>query len=220
MSAESTAYYYTTITRKYAETHGDLGYPEIVIFSVSFQVLADLSREGKWPAVAERLVQAAAILERAGADFLVLAANTMHLVADDIRAAVGVPLVSIVEVVASAAAERGWKRVGLIGTRQTLETALYERPLAQRGVGLVTPDRVGREVLDRVIYEELTGGKTLEESRAKVLAIICDLGARGAEGVILGCTELGLLVSQEHTSVPLLDSAALHVEAALREAVE
>jgi len=219
MSAESTAYYYSTITRRYAETHGDLGYPEIVIFSVSFQVLADLSREGKWPAVAERLVRAAAVLERAGADFLVLAANTMHLVADHIQAAVSVPLVSIVEVVASAAAERGLERVGLIGTRQTLESALYERPLARRGVSLVTPDRAGRELVDRVIYEELTGGKTLDESRAKVLGIIRDLEARGAQGVILGCTELGLLVSQETTSVPLLDSAALHAEAALQEAV-
>ncbi len=215
MSPESTIEYYQHITHTYTAKFGDYGYPEIIIFSVSFQPYVDLPAAGKWDLVADGLANAARKLAAAGADFVVIATNTMHKVADDIQAQIDIPILSLLDVVGDAIAERGLDTVGLLGTRFTMESTFYRDALAQRGITVIVPDAADRETVNRVIYDELVAGKIRDASRADYLAIIERLAARGAQGIILGCTEIPLLVKQADTSLPLFDTTILHADAAL-----
>ncbi len=215
MSWESTVSYYQVVNREIARRLGGLHSARVLLLSVDFQEIEVLQHEGRWTELAEILVREAATLERAGADFLVLCTNTMHLVAPAIEEAVGVPLLHIADATAAAIKRRGVARVGLLGTRFTMEEPFYRGRLEDRhGLDVIIPPRPDREVVHRVIYDELVLGRILEESRSEVQRIVDGLVRRGARGVILGCTEIGLLLRAEDASVPLFDTAQLHARAA------
>ncbi len=219
MSPESTAEYYEYITRTYTERFGDYGYPEIVIYSVSFQPYVDWPKEDRWDLVAQGLSEAAGRLEAAGADFIVIATNTMHLVFDQVQASVNVPMLSLLDAVGEAILSRGMKTVGLLGTKFVMEKTFYQDALARKGITVLVPDASDREYVNDVIYNELVAGRILDESRAGFVTIIERLAARGAEGVILGCTEIPLLVSEADVGIPLFDTTTIHAEAALNYAL-
>jgi aspartate racemase len=220
MSPESTIKYYQYITRSYIKRYGDYGYPEILIYSVSFQSYVDWPEQERWDLVAQGLSEAGRKLEAAGADLLLIATNTMHLVVDQVCAAVTVPVLSMLDVVADAVQACGMGTVGLLGTRFTMEKSFYQDALAGKGISVLVPDEEGRAYVNAVIYDELVAGQIRDASRAGYVAIIDDLAARGAKGVILGCTEIPLLVREEDVKLPLFDTTVLHAQAALDYALE
>ncbi len=220
MGPESTAAYYLHITRTYVERFGSCAYPEIVIHSVSFQPYIDWPAADRWDLVTEGLVGGARVLETAGADFIVLATNTMHRVLSKIAPRIGIPFLSLLDVIGDTIASRGLKTVGLLGTRFTMEQPFYSEALATRSIGVLAPEPEDRALVDRTVYEELVFGTVHERSRTAFLRIIDRLVARGAEGIILGCTEIPLLVGSADCSVPLFDSTRIHAEAALDKALE
>jgi aspartate racemase len=220
MSPESTTAYYEHITHTYSERFGDYGYPEIIIYSVSFQPYVDWPKQERWDLVAQGLGEAARRLEAAGADVIVIATNTMHLVFDEVQAAVHVPMLSLLDAVGEAILARGIDKVGLLGTRYTMEKTFYQDVLGRRGVTVLAPDAEDRQYVDAVIYDELVAGRIRDESRGGMIEVISRLAERGAQGVILGCTEIPMLVSEKDVDMPLFDTTAIHAEAALRYAVE
>jgi len=220
MSPESTTEYYEYITRTYTQRFGDYGYPEIIIYSVSFQPYVDWPNEERWDLVARGLGQAAQRLEAAGADFILIATNTMHLVFDEVQASVRVPMLSLLDAVGEAILARGIGTVGLLGTKFTMEKTFYQEALAQKGIAVLVPDAGDRAYVNDVIYTELVAGQIRDESRAGYVEVIERLAERGAEGVILGCTEIPLLVSAADVGLPLFDTTTIHAEAALRYALE
>jgi aspartate racemase len=220
MSPESTVEYYQHITRAYTERFGDYGYPEIIIYSVSFQPYVDWPNQDRWDLVAQGLSEAAQKLEAAGADLIVIATNTMHLVFDQVQASVAVPMLSLLDAVGDAVLAWGIETVGLLGTRFTMEKTFYQDALTRQGITVLVPDAQDRAYVNAVIYDELVAGQIRDESRAGYVAIIHKLAQRGAEGVILGCTEIPLLVSEEDVGMPLFDTTAIHAEAALNYALE
>jgi len=220
MSPESTIAYYEHITRAYSERFGDYGYPEIIIYSVSFQPYVDWPRQERWDLVAQGLGEAARRLEAAGADFIVIATNTMHLVFDEVQASIQVPMLSLLDAVGEAILAGGIKKVGLLGTKYTMEKRFYQDALGRRGITVLVPDAKDRQYVDAVIYDELVAGQIRDQSCARFMAIIRSLEERGAQGVILGCTEIPLLVNETDAGLRLFDTTAIHAEAALRYAVE
>jgi aspartate racemase len=216
MSPESTVAYYEYITRSYTERFGDYSYPEILIYSVSFQPYVDWPNAERWDLVAQGLSDAAQRLVAAGADLILIATNTMHIVFDQVQASVEVPMLSLLDAVADAIVGKGLTTVGLLGTRFTMEKTFYQESLARRGIAVLVPDAGDREYVNRVIYEELVAGQIRDESRNRYLAIVETLVGRGAEGIILGCTEIPLLLGEGDASIPLFDTTAIHAEAALQ----
>jgi len=226
LSPESTTEYYEYITRTYTARFGDYGYPEIIIYSVSFQSYVDWPKENRWDLVAQGLSEAAQKLEAAGADFIIIATNTMHLVFDQVQASVSVPMLSLLDAVGDAILglrsgdlAQQLKTMGLLGTKFTMEKTFYQDALAQKGITVLVPDADDRQYVNAVIYDELVAGQIRDESRAGFVAIIEKLAERGAEGVILGCTEIPLLVNEEDAGMPLFDTTAIHAEAALNYAL-
>lgn len=219
LSPESTVEYYEYITHTYTERFGDYGYPEIIIYSVRFQNYVDWCNQERWDLVAGGLSQAAQKLEAARAELIIIAANTMHLVLEQVHASVQVPVLSLLDAVGEAIVACGMTTVGLLGTKFTMEKPLYHDTLAKRGIVVLVPEADDREYVNRVIYNELVAGQVRDESRAGFVAIIKELAARGAEGVILGCTEIPLLVGQEDVDLPLFNTTTLHAEAALNYAL-
>ena len=220
MSPESTIAYYEYITRTYTERFGDYGYPEVLIYSVCFQPYVDWPREDRWDLVAKGLSEAARTLEGAGADVIVIATNTMHIVFDDVARAVDVPMLSLLDVVGAEIVRQEIETVGLLGTAFTMEKPFYRQGLADKGIDVLVPGPKDRKLVDDVIYNELVAGKIRAESREAFVRIINELADRGAEGVVLGCTEIPLLVNEEHVDLPLFDTTVIHAAAALRFAVE
>lgn len=215
MTPESTVTYYQHIVHAWQQRHGDHRYPEIVIVSLSFQQLEDWMEAGRWDEVERALGAGLRRLGAAGADFGVIATNTMHLLFDRLAAASPLPLLSIVEATARAIVDQGLSTVGLLGTRFTMEQPFYAQGLARHGIATLVPEQQAREDVHRVIMRELSMGTLNEASRRRYLEIIGSLIARGAQGIVLGCTEIPLLVRPGHTTVPLFDTATLHAEAAL-----
>jgi aspartate racemase len=221
MSWESTVPYYREINRHVAERLGGFHSARIVMWSVDFHRLEALASAGKWEEIGRILSERARRLEQAGAEFIVLCTNTMHKVAPAIESAVDVPLIHIADAVGETAREWGLRTVGLLGTRFTMAEPFYRERLALRhGLEVLVPTAEQREIVDRVIFDELVRGDILEASREAYAAIIGDLVERGAEGVILGCTEIGLLVGADDAAVPLLDSAMIHARRAAELALE
>ena len=215
MSPESTVAYYEYLTRTYTQRFGDYGYPAILIHSVSFQPYVDWPNQDRWDLVAQGLGDAAQKLEAAGADFIVIATNTMHLVFDEVQSRVGIPMLSLLDAVGEAIEARGFGTVGLLGTRFAMEKGFYQTALARRGITVLVPESDGRAFVNRVIYEELVAGQILDDSRKGYVRVIEDLERSGAQGVILGCTEIPLLVSEADVALPLFDTTTIHAEAAL-----
>ena len=215
MSPESTVAYYEYLTRTYTERYGDYGYPEILIYSVSFQPYVDWPNQDRWDLVARGLTEAGQKLVAAGAEVILIATNTMHHVFDEVQAGIAVPMLSLLDATAEAILARGLQTVGLLGTRFTMEKTFYQDALARRGIAVLVPEAEDRAYVNRVIYDELVAGQIRDESRAGFVAILRRLVERGAEGVILGCTEIPLLVSEADVQIPLLDTTTIHAEAAL-----
>lgn len=214
MSAESTVPYYRAINQAVATRLGGLHSAKIVLYSVDFHDVEALQMAGRWDEAGALLADCARALERAGAEFLVLCTNTMHKVADTIEAAVRIPLLHIADATAAAIAASGIAYVGLLGTRFTMEHEFYRARVAQHGIEVTVPAAHDREIVHRVIYDELCRGRIEDSSRAEYRRIIRSLVDAGVQGVILGCTEIGLLVHSEDSTVPLFDTAAIHAQAA------
>jgi aspartate racemase len=221
MSWESTVPYYQVINRVVGERLGSLHSAKIALYSVDFYEIETLQHEGRWAESGEILADAARAVRRAGADFLVLCTNTMHKVAPRIEAAVDIPLLHIADATAARVRAAGVTRVGLLGTRFTMEEDFYRGRLERRhGLAVLTPPADERGLVHRVIYDELCLGKVLEPSRSGFRLVVDGLVERGAEGVILGCTEIGLLLRAGDAPVPLFDTATIHAEAAALHALD
>ncbi|MCP1622562.1 aspartate/glutamate racemase family protein [Pseudomonas nitroreducens] len=211
MSWESTIPYYRQINERIKERLGGLHSAKVALYSVDFHEIERLQHAGDWDAAGRVLADAARSLKAAGADFLVLCTNTMHKVAPAIEAAVDIPLLHIADPTAEAIRAAGVATVGLLGTRFTMEQAFYKDRLVEKfGLKVLTPNEAERQVVHRIIYEELCLGRIRDESREDYRRIIAALVEQGAEAVILGCTEISLLVGPADASVPLFDTTALH----------
>jgi aspartate racemase len=220
MSWESTVSYYRQINEAVKDRLGGLHSARIVLYSVDFDDIERLQQTGDWDAAGAMLAAAARSLEAAGADFLVLCTNTMHKVAPAIEAAVAIPLLHIADPTAAAIRNAGHLTVGLLGTRFTMEQAFYRERLSKaHGLEVIVPNDEDRATIHRIIYEELCRGLVLPGSRLEYRRIIAALAAQGAQAVILGCTEIALLVGQQDASVPLFDTTAIHALAAAQTAL-
>ena len=219
MSWESTALYYRLLNQGVAARLGGLHSADLVLASVDFAPIARLQADGRWDEAGGVLAERARQLEAAGAELLVLCTNTMHQVAPAIEAAVTVPLLHIIDVTAAAARKAGLRRLGLLATGFTMGQPFYRDRLATHDLDAIVPDAAGRELVHRIIYDELCRGVITEDSRRRVRAVVEDLVARGADGIILGCTEIELLVGPADSPVPVLPTTALHAAAALDAAL-
>jgi aspartate racemase len=221
MSWESTATYYQQLNEGVKRAKGGLHSAKIILNSVDFAEIEALQRSGDWQANASILCQAAQSIEKAGADFILIATNTMHKVAGQVEESISIPLLHIADATGVELQQRGITKIGLLGTAFTMEQAFYKQRLTDKfGIEVVVPNGVQRKLVHDIIYNELCLGKINRRSKDDYLTIIDDLAASGAEGVILGCTEIGLLVEQSDTQVPLFDTVAIHVDAAVEEALK
>jgi aspartate racemase len=221
MSWESTVPYYRIINEAVHERLGGLHSARLVLHSVDFHDIERLQAAGDWDAAGAAMAAAARSVQAAGAELMVLCTNTMHKVAGAMERAADIPLLHIADPTAAAVKALGLTRVGLLGTRFTMEEEFYKGRLRERhGLEVLVPDAAGRETVHRVIYQELCLGKALEASRAEYRRIIAGLAAAGAQGIILGCTEIGLLVDAGDSPVPLFDTTRLHALAAVERALE
>ncbi len=214
MSWESTVPYYRQINQRINQQLGGLHSAKIIMYSVDFQQIEALQRSGDWQQAGQLLAEAAQALQRAGAEGLVLCTNTMHKVATAITSATPLPLLHIADATAQQIRAQGLRRIGLLGTRFTMEQDFYKARLAAQGLEVLIPAETDREQVHQVIYQELCHGQIKADSRHAYQRIIADLIAQGAEGVILGCTEIGLLVQPDDAAVPLFDTTAIHARAA------
>ena len=220
MSWESTVPYYRQINEAVKAQLGGLHSARLILYSVDFHEIEQLQRKGDWVAAGAIMAQAARSLELAGADFLVLCTNTMHKVADAIQAAVNIDLLHIADPTASAIKAAGFSRVGLLGTRFTMEQDFYRARLEdQHGLQVLTPTLPDRDIVHRIIYEELCLGNIEPTSRTEYRRIMAQLKAQGAQAIILGCTEITLLVGQQDAELPLFDTTRLHALAAAQWAL-
>ena len=219
MSWESSALYYEIINREVARRRGGLRCAPMQIASLDFHEIAERQKAGDWAGMASILGDAAAGLEASGADCILIGTNTMHKIAPEVQARVKVPLLHIVDVTARAILDAGLSKVGLTGTRFTMEEAFYKERLASFGIECVIPSQEEREDIHRIIFSELCQGVIDAESKTVMLDAIDALAQRGAQGVILGCTEIPMLVSQADTALPLFDTTRLHAQAAVEFAL-
>jgi aspartate racemase len=216
MSWESSIEYYRMINEEVKQRLGGVHSAQSLMYSVDFAEIETLQHSGQWQQAGIMLADAALRLERGGADLLVLCTNTMHLVADAITSAVSIPFLHIADPTADAIRAKEMRTIGLLGTRFTMEQPFYrDRLIEQHGLNVLIPDEPDRAEIHRIIYEELILGQIRSDSRERYLAVIERLSAAGAEGIILGCTEIGLLIQPEHTPVPLFDTTRLHAIAAV-----
>lgn len=219
MSWESTVSYYQLINEAVKERLGGLHSAKILLHSVDFAEIEACQSSGDWDRSADILAQAAQGLVGAGADFIVICTNTMHKVAPQIQERSGVPLLHIAEVTARALLDRGVRRAALLGTRYTMTQDFYKGKLAQAGVEVLVPSEADMDTVNRVIFDELCRGVISPDSRAAFLEIIGTLAQQGAQGVVLGCTEIGLLIGQGDTDLPVFDTTRIHACAAAEEAL-
>jgi aspartate racemase len=210
MSWESTVPYYRHLNQRVRERLGGLHSAKLLLLSVDFAEVDELQVKGDWDTAGVMMAAAAQTLETAGADAIVLCTNTMHLCAPDIEAAVGIPLLHIAPTTAEPIVAAGLRRIGLLGTAYTMENDFYRRRLEDAGLEVVVPDAADRAEVHRVIFDELVLGVVQEESRATYREVMARLVDAGAEGIILGCTEIAMLVGDDDTTVPTYDTARLH----------
>ena len=220
MSWESTVTYYQIINERVKEMLGGLHSAKILLCSVDFEEIERFQAAGEWEKSGEVLADIALRLEKAGADLILICTNTMHKVAPQVQARIHVPLLHIAEATAAVLKGDGVSRVGLLGTRYTMTQEFYREKLTEAGIDVLIPQGEDIETVNRVIYEELCVGILKEESREAFRRVIRDLKERGAQGVILGCTEIGLLIAQKDSVLPVYDTTQIHAEAAARAACE
>ena len=221
MSWESSIEYYRIINETTKAKLGGLHSAKSVMYSVDFAEIEVLQHQDQWADAAKMLIDAAKKLETCGADFIVLCTNTMHKVADDIQANINIPFLHIADATAQLVKNSGIQKIGLLGTRFTMEEEFYKGRLSQEyGLSVNIPNAQEREIVHRVIYEELVVGKILQNSKEQYIDIIQQMVKQGTEGIILGCTEIGLLIHQEDSQVPLFDTTRIHAEAAVEYALK
>ena len=219
MSWESTVTYYQVLNETIKKELGGLHSAKCILYSVDFDEIETYQSRGEWDKSAEVLAQAAQALEKAGADYIVICTNTMHKVATEIRRKITIPLLHIADTTATELKKSRIKKVGLLGTKYTMQQEFYKKVLQDNDIEVIVPDDADIEVVNRIIYGELCLGKITAPSKAAYLRIISELSQQGAQGIILGCTEIGLLVKQSDTSVPLFDTTLIHAEKAALNAI-
>lgn len=222
MSWESSLEYYRIINETVKEKLGGLHSARSIMYSVDFEEIEELQHKAKWDEATELMIDAAQRIEKGGADFVIICTNTMHKMADEVQKSIKVPFLHIADATAEKIKEQGLKRVGLLGTRFTMEEDFYKGRLGEKhGIEVIIPDKGERLIVHDIIYKELCLGEIRDLSKEKFKKIIKNLTANGAEGIVLGCTEIPLLVKQEDCEVPLFDTTRIHarfaVEYALRE---
>ena len=214
MSWESTVTYYKIINETVKEKLCGLHSAKCILYSVDFQEIEECQANGNWEKSGEILGEAANNLEKAGADFIVICTNTMHKVVNQIKEKISIPILHIAEMTAEKILEKGLKNIALLGTKYTMEQDFYKSKLIEKGINVIIPDKNDIEIINKVIYDELCLGTINSNSKKKFLEIVDKLRNKGAEGIILGCTEIGLLIKNEDTDVPLFDTAIIHAEQA------
>jgi len=220
MSWESTATYYRIINERFKEKLGGLHSAKICLYSVDFDEIEKLQHSGNWAETAKILADACKKIETGGADFLLICTNTMHKVAPEIESAINIPVLHIADATAKQIKAKGYDKVGLLGTKFTMEQDFYKGRLTKsHGIEVVVPDEPDRQIVHHVIFNELCLGKINEKSRSEYVRIIDKLAGKGAQAVILGCTEISLLVQQAHTLVPLFDTTQIHALEAVEKAL-
>ncbi len=221
MSWESTATYYRLINEGVKQRLGGLHSAKICLYSVDFEEIEHLQHTGDWSATAKILSDAATRIEAGGAEFLLICTNTMHKVAPEIKAAISIPILHIADAAADVIKARGFDTVGLLGTNFTMEQDFYkERLLQKHGIKVIVPEHDDRQFIHTIIYQELCLGKIETASRDGYVRVIEKFAEQGAQAVMLACTEIPLLVQQEHTNVPLLDTTAIHAAQAVEQALK
>ncbi len=220
MSWESTSFYYRIMNEAVKEKGGGLHSAKCLLYSMDFAEIAQCQKSGEWEKAAAILGEAAQKLEQAGASCLVICTNTMHRIADQVQEAISIPLLHIADTTADAILARGVKKVGLLGTSFTMEQTFYKDRLREYGLDVMIPAEKDREIVHRIIYEELCLGEIKEESKKQYLRIIDNMIQQGAEGIILGCTEITLLIHEQDTTVPLFDTTYLHAMRAVEYAMD
>ena len=220
LSWESTAVYYKLINELVRERLGGLHSADCVVYSFDFAEIERLQASGQWAEATRRMVDAAQRLERAGADFLLICSNTMHKMADDVQASIRIPLLHLADATAERIKACNLTQIGLLGTRFTMEEDFYRGRLIDRfGFDVIVPDEQQRAIVNSIIYDELCRGIIRPESKRQYAEIMSNLVAAGAQGIILGCTEIGLLVNEKDSTVPLFDTTTIHALAAVEYAL-
>ena len=220
MSWESSIEYYRIINQEVREALGGVHSAKSVMVSLDFGEIEELQMKGDWEEATRVMIQSAREVEKGGADFLLICTNTMHLMADDVQAGVDIPLLHIADATARAVKEQGLKSVGLLGTQFTMEKEFYRGRLEKaHKLKVFVPDQSGRKLVHNVIYDELVQGMINDDSRQRYKKVIQNLVKDGAEGIVLGCTEIGLLVKKEDVSVPIFDTMEIHALAAVDAAL-
>lgn len=220
MSFESSAVYYRQVNEAVRSRLGGLASAEVMMHSVNFEEIVALQKAGRWDLAAKRLGDVAVGLEKAGAACVLICTNTMHLVADEVEARLGVPLINIIDETARALKASGAKRPLLLATRYTMEHAFYAERMRRHGIDIIVPDADGRTATHAIIFEELCAGHVLDSSRQRLIAIIEKAKADGADSVILGCTEICLILDPDGLPLPGYDSTTIHAQAAVDFALE
>ena len=221
MSWESSLEYYRIINEKVKKELGGLHSAQSILYSVDFEEIQILQHQGEWARLTEIMIDVAKNLEKAGADMIVICTNTMHKMADDVQNEITIPLLHIADATAESIQEHGMNKVGLLGTRFTMEQDFYKTRLSDKyGMDVITPGNNDMDIVHKIIYDELCLGRIVESSKQQFLRIIENLVDNGAEGIILGCTEIPLLVKQTDVSVPIFDTTNIHAERAVLEAIK
>jgi aspartate racemase len=215
MSWESSIEYYSLVNEEVKRQLGGLHSAQCLMYSVDFEEIERYQHQGDWERATDVMIAAAQRLERGGADFVVICTNTMHKMADEVQAAINIPLLHIVDATAQAVKSKGIEKVGLLGTRFTMEGDFYGGRLKAHDLDVVIPDLPDREIVHRIIYQELVLGKIQTSSRDEFQRIIQTLQQNGTEGIVLGCTEIGLLIKQEDNILPVFDTTVVHALAAV-----
>lgn len=221
MSWESSLEYYRIINEKVKNELGGFHSAKLVLYSLDFEEIQTLQHEDKWDELTLIMKDAAKTLEKAGADIILICTNTMHKMADDVQDYITVPLIHIADATAESILLNGLKKAGLLGTKFTMEHDFYKKRLTDKfGIDVIIPDESDRDIIHKALYSELCIGEIIESSKKEFLRIIDNLVEKGAEGIILGCTEIPLLVKQSDVSVPVFDTTAIHAEKAVKEALK
>jgi len=221
MSWESSQEYYRIINQTVKERLGGFHSAKIIMYSVDFEEIEKLQHQGKWKELTELMIDAAQRVEKAGADFVVLCTNTMHKMADEVQKNIKIPLLHIADATAEKIKEKGLGKIGLLGTKFTMEEDFYKGRLKEKyGLDVIIPNEEERQIVHDVIYKELCMGEIKQSSKEQFKKIIQNLVSNGAEGIILGCTEIPLLIKQEDVEVPLFDTTKIHAKAAVEYAIK
>jgi aspartate racemase len=219
MSWESTVTYYRVINETIKELLGGLHSAKCLLYSVDFQEIEKYQASGEWDKSGSILTEAARVLEKGGADFIVICTNTMHKVVPMIQSEINIPILHIAEATADTLSNNEIQKVGLLGTKYTMTQEFYKDKLVEKGIDVIIPSQADIEIVNTIIYEELCKGIIKKESKEEYLRIVSDLQSKGAKGVILGCTEIGLLIQQIDTEVPLFDTAFIHANQAAKASI-